>query len=150
MAHFSAMRREEAASSNGQDTALSRLRWEFDSPHCFQSWDEIGRGSVRTPKHGNPPTTVKPAQKPFHGLLCKCLTIRGHNINSLAAHKQVFLGRPTAWLKSGSERDGCSTLRISDILWFIDRQPAYGLSTLKAEPVTAANTPYGRLIANDL
>ena len=30
------MRREEAASSNGQDTALSRLRWEFDSPRCYQ------------------------------------------------------------------------------------------------------------------
>jgi hypothetical protein len=32
------MRREEAASSNGQDTALSRLRWEFDSPRCYQSY----------------------------------------------------------------------------------------------------------------
>jgi hypothetical protein len=30
------MRREEAASSNGHDTALSRLRWEFDSPRCYQ------------------------------------------------------------------------------------------------------------------
>ena len=30
------MRREEAASSNGQDAALSRLRWEFDSPRCYQ------------------------------------------------------------------------------------------------------------------
>ena len=29
------MRREEAASSNGQDAALSRLRWEFDSPRCY-------------------------------------------------------------------------------------------------------------------
>jgi hypothetical protein len=26
---------KEAASSNGQDTALSRLRWEFDSPRCY-------------------------------------------------------------------------------------------------------------------
>ena len=26
----------EAASSNGQDAALSRLRWEFDSPRCYQ------------------------------------------------------------------------------------------------------------------
>ena len=24
------------ASSNGQDAALSRLRWEFDSPRCYQ------------------------------------------------------------------------------------------------------------------
>ena len=31
------MRREGAASSNGQDTALSRLRWEFDSPRCYQA-----------------------------------------------------------------------------------------------------------------
>jgi hypothetical protein len=30
------MRREEAASSNGQDAALSRLRWEFASPRCYQ------------------------------------------------------------------------------------------------------------------
>jgi hypothetical protein len=30
------MRREEAASSKGQDAALSRLRWEFDSPRCYQ------------------------------------------------------------------------------------------------------------------
>ena len=31
------MRSEEAASSNGQDTALSRLGWEFDSPRCYQA-----------------------------------------------------------------------------------------------------------------
>jgi hypothetical protein len=30
------MRHQEAASSNGQDAALSRLRWEFDSPRCYQ------------------------------------------------------------------------------------------------------------------
>ena len=30
------MRREEAVSSNGQDAAFSRLRWEFDSPRCHQ------------------------------------------------------------------------------------------------------------------
>ena len=30
------MRREEAASSNGQDAVPSRLRWEFDSPRCYQ------------------------------------------------------------------------------------------------------------------
>ena len=30
------MRREEASSSNAQDAALSRLRWEFDSPRCYQ------------------------------------------------------------------------------------------------------------------
>ena len=30
------MHRQEAASSNGQDTAPSRLRWEFDSPRCYQ------------------------------------------------------------------------------------------------------------------
>ena len=36
MTHFSRMRREEAASSNGQDAAPSRLRWEFDSPRCYQ------------------------------------------------------------------------------------------------------------------
>jgi hypothetical protein len=30
------MRREEAASSNGQDEAPSRLRWEVDSPRCYQ------------------------------------------------------------------------------------------------------------------
>ena len=30
------MRGEEAASSNGQDAAPSRLRWEFDSPRCYQ------------------------------------------------------------------------------------------------------------------
>ena len=30
------MRGWEAASSNGQDPALSRLRWEFDSPRCYQ------------------------------------------------------------------------------------------------------------------
>src|SRR5260370_27996142 len=28
--------RQEAASSNGQDAAPSRLRWEFDSPRCYQ------------------------------------------------------------------------------------------------------------------
>ena len=26
----------KAASSNGQDAVLSRLRWEFDSPRCYQ------------------------------------------------------------------------------------------------------------------
>ena len=31
------MRGEEAASSNGQDAAPSRLRWEFDSPRCYQA-----------------------------------------------------------------------------------------------------------------
>jgi hypothetical protein len=30
------MRRWEAASSNGQDAAPSRVRWEFDSPRCYQ------------------------------------------------------------------------------------------------------------------
>jgi hypothetical protein len=30
------MRREEAASSSGQDAAPSRLIWEFDSPRCYQ------------------------------------------------------------------------------------------------------------------
>ena len=30
------MRRQKAASSNGQDAAPSRLRWEFDSPRCCQ------------------------------------------------------------------------------------------------------------------
>ena len=30
------MRRYEAVSSNGQDAAPSRLRWEFDSPRCYQ------------------------------------------------------------------------------------------------------------------
>ena len=30
------MRRQEAVSSNGQDAAPSRLRWEFDSPRCYQ------------------------------------------------------------------------------------------------------------------
>ena len=30
------MRRQGAASSNGQDAALSRLRWEFDSPRCYR------------------------------------------------------------------------------------------------------------------
>ncbi len=30
------MRGEEAASSKGQDAAPSRLRWEFDSPRCYQ------------------------------------------------------------------------------------------------------------------
>ena len=30
------MRRQEAGSSNGQDAAPSRLRWEFDSPRCYQ------------------------------------------------------------------------------------------------------------------
>jgi hypothetical protein len=33
---ISQMLRQEAASSNGQDAALSRLRWEFDSPRCYQ------------------------------------------------------------------------------------------------------------------
>ena len=28
--------RYQEASSNGQDAALSRLRWEFDSPRCCQ------------------------------------------------------------------------------------------------------------------
>jgi hypothetical protein len=28
--------RHQEASSNGQDAALSRLRWEFDSPRCYQ------------------------------------------------------------------------------------------------------------------
>ena len=32
---MSPTRRKEAASSNGQD-AVSRLRWEFDSPRCYQ------------------------------------------------------------------------------------------------------------------
>jgi hypothetical protein len=36
-AHFR-MRRQEAASSNGQDAVLSRLRWEFDSPRCYQEF----------------------------------------------------------------------------------------------------------------
>ncbi len=36
MAHFRLMRGEEAASSKGQDAAPSRLRWEFDSPRCYQ------------------------------------------------------------------------------------------------------------------
>ena len=27
-----------AASSNGQDAVLSRLRWEFDSPRCYQEF----------------------------------------------------------------------------------------------------------------
>jgi hypothetical protein len=31
---------------------------------------------------------VKAAQNPLHGLLCKCLNIRGHKISGLAAHKQ--------------------------------------------------------------
>jgi hypothetical protein len=31
------MRGEEVASSNGQDASLSRLRWEFDSPRCYQA-----------------------------------------------------------------------------------------------------------------
>ena len=30
------MRRYEAVSSNGQDAAPSRLRWEFDSTRCYQ------------------------------------------------------------------------------------------------------------------
>jgi hypothetical protein len=30
------MRRKDASSSNAQDAALSRLRWEFDSPRCCQ------------------------------------------------------------------------------------------------------------------
>ena len=30
------MRRSEAVSSNGQDAAPSRLRWEFDFPRCCQ------------------------------------------------------------------------------------------------------------------
>ena len=30
------MRREEEAAANGEDAALSRLRWEFDSPRCYQ------------------------------------------------------------------------------------------------------------------
>ena len=30
------MRHQEAASANGQDAALSRLTWEFDSPRCYQ------------------------------------------------------------------------------------------------------------------
>ena len=33
------MRGWETASSNGQDAALSRLRWEFDSPRCYQDMD---------------------------------------------------------------------------------------------------------------
>ena len=32
------MGRQEAASSNGQDAVLSRLRWEFDSPRCYQEF----------------------------------------------------------------------------------------------------------------
>ena len=36
-AHFRMRRRQEvAASSNGEDAVLSRLRWEFDSPRCYQ------------------------------------------------------------------------------------------------------------------
>ena len=30
------MRGSEGVSSNGQDAAPSRLRWEFDSPRCYQ------------------------------------------------------------------------------------------------------------------
>ena len=38
MAHFRAIctDRRHAASSNGQDAALSRLRWELDPPRCYQ------------------------------------------------------------------------------------------------------------------
>ena len=32
------MRRQEAASSNGQDAVLSSLRWEFDPPRCYQEF----------------------------------------------------------------------------------------------------------------
>jgi hypothetical protein len=38
LGRISPMRREGAA-SNGQDAALSRLRWEFDSPRCYQVMD---------------------------------------------------------------------------------------------------------------
>ena len=36
------------ASSNGQDAALSRLRWEFDSPRCYQEfvWVKEMNGGV--------------------------------------------------------------------------------------------------------
>jgi len=33
------MRREEEAAANGEDAALSRLRWEVDSPRCYQSYE---------------------------------------------------------------------------------------------------------------
>ena len=35
-AYFKMRRQQLAASSNGQDAVLSRLRWEFDSPRCYQ------------------------------------------------------------------------------------------------------------------
>ena len=35
-AYFKMRRQQVAASSNGQDAVLSRLRWEFDSPRCYQ------------------------------------------------------------------------------------------------------------------
>ena len=37
-AHFRTRRQEVAASSNGQDAVLSRLRWEFNSPRCYQEF----------------------------------------------------------------------------------------------------------------
>src|SRR5207248_7590846 len=38
-AHFRMRRRQEvAASSNGQDAVLSRLRWKFDSSRCYQEF----------------------------------------------------------------------------------------------------------------
>ena len=37
-AHCRMRRQEVAASSNGQDAVLSRLRWEFDSPRCYQEF----------------------------------------------------------------------------------------------------------------
>jgi hypothetical protein len=37
-AYFRMRRLEVAASSNGQDAVLSRLRWEFDSPRCYQEF----------------------------------------------------------------------------------------------------------------
>ena len=37
-AHVRVRRQAVAASSNGQDAVLSRLRWEFNSPRCYQEF----------------------------------------------------------------------------------------------------------------
>ena len=40
-AYFKMRRQQVAASSNGQDAVLSRLRWEFDSPRCYQEFVRV-------------------------------------------------------------------------------------------------------------
>src|SRR5262249_50729235 len=73
---FDTRRQELAASSNGQDAAPSRLRWEFDSPRCYQEFvclhgvnggampgrSMVGRESLKLVMSVRPPQHAKTAR----------------------------------------------------------------------------------------